>query len=139
VPTDLHLQLNASSHHRFACRCNLEVPSDWLTSNTALTTFNVMFALGGGTRLRILRAVSVAALLFVFSLPLHFHFTSVGQVAKECVCVHGTRTQLAPLVDSPTLSPSLQATLFAAPRVSTGGGDWSIAQKVRGPPSTISG
>jgi hypothetical protein len=111
----------------------------WLTSLGPLASFMRVLIAAMRTGFNMRRAVSLVALLFVFFLPLHFHLSLTGQVAKECSCVHGTRTQLAPLVDSPTLAPSLQATLFVAPRVSTGAGDWSIAQKVRGPPSTISG
>ena len=45
------------------------------------------------------RLIGAALLLFVFLLPFHLHFfTSTAQVAKECSCVHGTRTEagLAP-------------------------------------------
>jgi hypothetical protein len=84
------------------------------------------------------RAVSSATLLFVLFLPLHFHFSLTGQIAKECSCVHGTRTQLAPQTVSTALVPTLQFTIFAAPYLFTWVGDWSTSQKVRGPPSTIS-
>jgi hypothetical protein len=39
------------------------------------------------------RFVGAGMLLFVFFLPLHFHpVAATAQVAKECSCVHGTRT-----------------------------------------------
>jgi hypothetical protein len=41
------------------------------------------------------RWVSVCLLLAVSFLPLHFHATSpiASQIAKECICLHGSRTQ----------------------------------------------
>lgn len=42
----------------------------------------------------------IGALLFlsIFFLPLHIHMATAasGQLSKECSCVQGTRTQLAP-------------------------------------------
>jgi hypothetical protein len=42
----------------------------------------------------------IGALLFlsIFFLPLHIHIATAagGQLSKECSCVQGTRTQLAP-------------------------------------------
>jgi hypothetical protein len=54
------------------------------------------------------RYVGAGILLFVFFLPLHFHHLAVtAQIAKECSCVHGTRTQAglapAPAVWTPVL------------------------------------
>jgi len=46
-----------------------------------------------------LRLVSLLLFIAVFFLPLHFHpAAATAQVAKECSCVHGTRTEagLAP-------------------------------------------
>ena len=54
-----------------------------------------MFASEMKTDLQLRRVIVSATLLFVFFLPLHFHFYSSSQVAKECVCLHGTRTQVA--------------------------------------------
>jgi hypothetical protein len=90
------------------------------------------------TGLNMRRAVSVATLLFVFFLPLHFHFSLTSQVVKECSCVHGTRTQLAPHADSPTVAPTLHGTVFITQYVFSWAGDWSMLQKVRGPPATFS-
>lgn len=41
------------------------------------------------------RWFSVCLILAVFFLPLHFHVTSAiaSQVTKECICLHGSRTQ----------------------------------------------
>jgi hypothetical protein len=90
------------------------------------------------TGLNMRRVVSVATLLFVFFLPLHFHFSLTALVAKECICVHGTRTQLAPHADSPTVAPTLQLTVFATQYVFSWASDWSTPQNVRGPPTTLS-
>jgi hypothetical protein len=40
------------------------------------------------------RFIGAGMLFFVFFLPLHFHpVAASAQVAKECSCVHGTRTE----------------------------------------------
>jgi hypothetical protein len=41
------------------------------------------------------RWFSVCLILAVFFLPLHLHVTSplASQVTKECICLHGSRTQ----------------------------------------------
>jgi hypothetical protein len=54
------------------------------------------------------RFVGAGMLLFVFFLPLHFHPVAAPvQVAKECSCVHGSRTDAglaaAPAVWIPVL------------------------------------
>jgi hypothetical protein len=41
------------------------------------------------------RLVSLLLFLTVFFLPLHFHpIAATAHVAKECSCVHGTRTEM---------------------------------------------
>jgi hypothetical protein len=55
------------------------------------------------------RFVSAGILLFVFFLPLHFHpVAATAQVAKECSCVHGSRTEAglsaAPVSWTPVLT-----------------------------------
>jgi hypothetical protein len=43
-----------------------------------------------------LRLVSLLLFLTVFFLPLHFHpVAATVHVAKECSCIHGTRTEMA--------------------------------------------
>jgi hypothetical protein len=52
----------------------------------------------------------IGALLFfvVFFLPLHFHPVNVAaQVAKECICLHGTLTQAGPASASANYLPAL--------------------------------
>jgi hypothetical protein len=48
--------------------------------------------------------ISVFLLIAVFFLPLHFHaISAASQVAKECNCLHGSRTQ-AGLASAPSAS-----------------------------------
>jgi hypothetical protein len=110
----------------------------WLTSLGPLASVMHVLIAAMRTGFNMRRAVSLVALLFVFFLPLHFHLSLTGQVAKECSCFHGTRTQLAPQVDAALIVPSLQVTLFAAHYAFTGADDWSTSQKVRGPPTSLS-
>lgn len=85
------------------------------------------------------RLIGAVLLVFLVFLPLHYHAaTPTAQVAKECACVHGTRTQLALQADSPVVAPTFLATCFAAHYVFSSAGDWSPLQKVRGPPSSAS-
>jgi hypothetical protein len=84
------------------------------------------------------RAVSVAILLFVFVLPLHFHGPSVAHVANDCPCVHGTGTQLIPPAGSSAGAPSPLITDLAVQGIVRWTGDWSSLKKVRDPPITLS-
>ena len=97
-----------------------------------------MFASGTKAKTRIRRLVSATILVFVFFLPLHFHFSPSAKVTKECSCVHGTRTQLAPHADSPTVAPTLQVTVLVTQYVFSWASDWSTVQNVRGPPTSLS-
>jgi hypothetical protein len=70
-----------------------------------------------GSATRRLRLVSLLLFLTVFFLPLHFHpVAATAQVAKECSCVHGTRTQadlaVAPVGWTPVLTAQLVASEF---------------------------
>ncbi len=85
---------------------------------------------GGGRRL-----IGAILLAFLVFLPLHYHaFTPTAQVAKECACVHGTRTQLLLYADLPIVAPVFLAIVLTARYVFTWTGDWSKQIKVRGPP-----
>ena len=51
------------------------------------------------------RLVGALLLLFVFSLPLHFHAADESrQLSHECSCLHGARTQLASIPASAILA-----------------------------------
>jgi hypothetical protein len=53
------------------------------------------------------RLIAAGLFLFVFCLPLHAHYsTSEPQVAKECACLHGSRTQMASATDAAEWIPS---------------------------------
>jgi hypothetical protein len=61
------------------------------------------------------RFVSAGILLFVFFLPLHFHSVAAkAQVAKECSCVHGTRTVAGLAVAPVSWIPVLTAQTVAS-------------------------
>jgi hypothetical protein len=85
---------------------------------------------------RLIGAILLVVLVF---LPLHYHaFTPTSQLAKECSCVHGTRTQLALHADAPDVTPTLQVIIFAAHYQFSWAGSWSELPSVRGPPTALS-
>ena len=66
------------------------------------------------------RFIGAGMLLFVFFLALHFHpLAATAQVAKECSCVQGTRTEagLAP-------APAAWAPVLTAQPVASESLDW---------------
>ena len=90
-------------------------------------------------RSSIRRLIGAILLAFLVFLPLHYHaFNSTSQLTKECTCIHGTRTQLGLHADSPTVTPTFLATIFAAAYVFSWAGNWSKSQNVRAPPATLS-
>lgn len=125
-----------------AARVRRNGSSGWkillLTRLVPLARFDAVSILKMKTTLNMCRVVSAATLLFVFFLPLHFHFAFTAQVVKECSCVHGTRTHLVPHSGPTTIAPTLQITVFATQYVFSWAGDWSTPQNVRGPPTTLS-
>ena len=103
-----------------------------------LVSFSVVSRSGMKTGLRIRRAISLATLLFVFFLPLHFHVSLASQVSKECSCVHGTRAQLALHGAAPAVTPTLQVAIFAGHYQFSGATSWSELPSVLGPPTGTS-
>lgn len=60
-----------------------------------------------------MRIVGLLLLFAMFGLPLHSHaFTETPRIAKECSCIHGTRTETAPAVSSADGAPLTQATFL---------------------------
>jgi hypothetical protein len=84
------------------------------------------------------RLVSALALVFVFFLPLHFHFSITSQVTKECSCLQGMRTQLAPTASHLTIIPQLCVFQVADLLISIWMESESAQQHVRGPPALAS-
>jgi hypothetical protein len=97
-----------------------------------------MYFPGADKPLKVRRTVSALALLFVFFLPLHFHFSIASQVSKECSCLQGTRTQLAATVSPPAIVPQFRISLVADCPVSVWTEDESAEHHVRGPPAPAS-
>jgi hypothetical protein len=84
------------------------------------------------------RLVSALALIFVFFLPLHFHLSLGAQLNKECSCLQGARTQLAPSAAVQTIIPHFPAVPIASPRPRAWTGGAISHQHVRGPPAFAS-
>ena len=82
--------------------------------------------------------ISALALVFVFFLPLHFHFSIVSKVTKECSCLQGTRAQLAPAASLLAIIPQVWISRVADLPVYIWLEDESAQQHVRGPPSLAS-
>jgi hypothetical protein len=80
------------------------------------------------------RLVSALALIFVFFLPLHFHLSLGAQLNKECSCLQGARTQLAPSTVVQTIIPHFTAVPIASPRPRAWRGGAIRHQHVRAPP-----
>jgi hypothetical protein len=97
-----------------------------------------MYLPGRRKTLKLRRAVSAVALLFVFFLPLHVHFSIASQVSKECTCLQGARTQLAPTASAPTIVPQFRIFLVADFLVPVWTEVESAQHYVRGPPSSAS-
>jgi hypothetical protein len=88
-----------------------------LTSKIALFRFKAVFNPRMKHPHALRRFVSAGMLLFVFFLPLHFHPIAASvQVAKECSCLRGTRTDaglaVAPALWFPILSAQPVASEF---------------------------
>jgi hypothetical protein len=116
----------------------LPTPSQ-LTSCGGLGRFVVVSAPSTSDRSGVRRLTGAILLAFLVFLPLHYHaVTATSQLAKECSCVHGTRTQLIFYADAPTFTPPLLVTIFAAQYVFSWADDGSKPQNVRGPPATLS-
>jgi len=81
------------------------------------------------------RFFSAGLLLFVFFLPLHFHLSPTTPIAKECSCLHGTRTQLALAADVPHAAAPVELNVVASECESLATHFWFDSQKVRGPPT----
>jgi hypothetical protein len=104
----------------------------------SLGSFVVVSRSSSSNQSKLHRLIGAILLVFLVFLPLHYHaVTPTSQLAKECSCVHGTRTQLVLHTDSPIVVPALRATSFADRYVFFWAGDWSRSQSVRGPPVSL--
>jgi hypothetical protein len=84
------------------------------------------------------RLIGAALLLFVFFLPFHVHFTAQVQVTKECSCLHGTRTGLAPAVNVATSTPVFQTEVAVVGETLGRAAERFNLCDARGPPSSLS-
>ena len=100
-----------ASHRAVARASHNQARDSSLTSRHALASFGSVFP-GGKEQLFVRRFVGLGLLLFVFFLPLHFHFSPIAQLGKDCGCAQGTRSLLAPAETAPASSPQLQSDFF---------------------------
>jgi hypothetical protein len=107
---------------------------DLLTTWKALVRFSSVLTADVRNQRRIWRLISLGLLLFVFFLPLHFHFSPASQLSKECSCAQGTRKQLAVTETAPIGFSQLRAIFFAIPSTSVWIRNYFRRQNVRGPP-----
>ncbi|HWP58873.1 MAG TPA: hypothetical protein VNL14_13355 [Candidatus Acidoferrales bacterium] len=80
------------------------------------------------------RLIGAGVLLFVFFLPLHFHFSTTAQLAHECACVQGTRVHmgLAPAQIFP--APPLPAVFVVVEKPARAASRAVSQQPIRSPP-----
>src|ERR687892_1676659 len=114
------------------------IANHFLTSCSPLVSFSSVFTSAVKNPWSRRRLLSIGLLLFIFFLPLHFHFSPASQLSKECSCAQGTRKQLA-LPDNPPVSFSpLRAIFITVFFTSVWIDSYSRPQNVRGPPFTVS-
>jgi hypothetical protein len=94
------------------------------------------FKLAGCGRHRI---VSILLLLTVFFLPLHFHsLTLTSQVAKECSCFHGVKTQTALGTAAAICTPPFEFSFCSFPALQHCGSLAVRCYTIRAPPPNAS-
>ena len=85
------------------------------------------------------RIVSVLLLLTVFFLPLHFHsLTLTSQVAKECSCFHGVKTQAALGTAAANWAPTFEFSFCSFPLLQHCGSVAVRSYTIRAPPPNAS-
>ena len=109
-----------------------------LTSPGPLTKFPEVSTAPRKCSLGPQQLLGAALLLFVFFLPLHFHFSVAAQVSKECSCVHGTRTHLALDDAEPLIAPPPRIGILIAPNTKSAVFHQIRSRNIRGPPATLS-
>jgi len=83
-----------------------------------------------------LRLVSLLLFLTVFFLPLHFHpVAATTHVAKECSCIHGTRTELAMATAQVNWAPALPQHFYESFRPRLFSSLIDTLQLIRAPPA----
>jgi len=95
----------------------------------------MLFAASGKRAASFRRLTAAGLFLFVFFIPLHFHsFASEAQIAKECSCLRGNRTQLASAPAPTDWVPSPFVSFFS-PSEPQGPDRFTIARRaIRAPP-----
>lgn len=86
---------------------------------------------------KVSRLVGTATLLFLFFLPLHFHFSISPQLTSQCSCLQGARAQFVVAQDAPSLVPAPQFGVLLEPQLCQWSSTVSHCQYVRGPPLSL--
>jgi hypothetical protein len=97
-----------------------------------------MFLPAAGNRNNIQRFVGAVVVLFVFLLPFHIHSIGTPKLNKECSCLQGARTHLAPAANVASLTPILEIAFWIVPGVWPTADDSTTLQNVRAPPDSLS-
>ena len=94
--------------------------------------------IAGFTKKSSTAAVRIAALLLFFAffgLPFHSHaLTESPRIAKECSCVHGTRTVAALFAEGADWAPLIQVTRYAVTLPQVHSNNLVTFRAIRGPP-----
>jgi hypothetical protein len=114
------------------------IANHFLTSCSRLVTFSSVFTSVVKNPWNTRRVLSVGLLLFIFFLPLHFHFSPASQLSKECSCAQGTRKQLALNESAPISFSLLQTSYITVLSTSVWIDSYSRPQNVRAPPFSVS-
>jgi hypothetical protein len=83
------------------------------------------------------RFTYAAMLLFLFCLPLHFHFSLAPQLTNQCSCLQGARAQFVVAESAPTVVPAPQFGFLLDPQLCEWISTASRCQYVRGPPLSV--
>lgn len=131
-----HVQAYGRESPRFGCY--IPHGTTQLTTARSLDSFVIVAPSSTSERSKLHRLIGAILLVFLVFLPLHYHaVTATSQVAKECSCVHGTRTQLVLHADSALVIPPLPSTVFPVLYAFSRTADWSRSENVRGPPVSL--
>ena len=83
------------------------------------------------------RILCAASLLFVFFLPLHFHFSLTPQLSSQCSCLQGARPQLIMRTAAPAILAATQYTLLFQAQSDEWTSTTPQRPSVRGPPLSL--
>lgn len=83
------------------------------------------------------RILCAATLLFVFFLPLHFHFSLSPQLSSQCSCLQGARPQLIVRATAPAILAANQYSILFQGQSDEWTSTAPQRPSVRGPPLSL--